>query len=297
MADQILPDVAPILDADGSPVAGGYVIFYVSGTTTLATVYADSAGTIPLENPLPLNAAGRAAQVFITASDEVAAVIRSATGATIRTIDPCPRAVITGSAASAVSFSPVSGNPATDVQTAIAANTAAIVGFGTQGTTGQDLFEAATPAAARTVLGLGGLATLNILDEDNFASDSATRPPSQQSVKAYIPTGTKAALNATGSAPIYAARAYASFTIAGGAVTGFSGGNVASVTWTSTGDVTVAFTTAMPNADYTVAPMTDTKQTVQILNRTTGGFAMKFRTTTGGEAEEDPTASGFVVFG
>lgn len=181
MADQILPDVPPILDADGDPVAGGFIIFYVSGTTTLAPIYADAAGTTPLQNPLPLNAAGRAAQVFISTNDEVAAVIRSASGATIRTIDPCPRAVITGSAASAVSFSPVAGNPATNVQTAIAANTAAIVGFGTQGTTGKSLFQAGTASAARAVLGVE-----TVIDEDSFASDSATRPPSQQSTKAYI---------------------------------------------------------------------------------------------------------------
>lgn len=43
-----------------------------------------------------------------------------------------------------------------------------------------------TASGARTNLGLGGLATLDILDEDDMATDSATRPPSQQSVKAYV---------------------------------------------------------------------------------------------------------------
>lgn len=41
-------------------------------------------------------------------------------------------------------------------------------------------------STARTNLGLGGLATLDILDEDGMDTDSATRPPSQQSVKAYV---------------------------------------------------------------------------------------------------------------
>lgn len=45
---------------------------------------------------------------------------------------------------------------------------------------------ATTAADARTNLGLGGLATLDILDQDDMASNSATRPPSQQSVKAYV---------------------------------------------------------------------------------------------------------------
>ena len=43
-----------------------------------------------------------------------------------------------------------------------------------------------TAAGYRSTLGLGGLATLNILDEDDFVSDSAARPPSQQSTKAYL---------------------------------------------------------------------------------------------------------------
>lgn len=51
---------------------------------------------------------------------------------------------------------------------------------------GRALLDDANAAAQRTTLGLGGLATLDILDEDDMASDSATRPPSQQSTKAYV---------------------------------------------------------------------------------------------------------------
>ena len=52
-------------------------------------------------------------------------------------------------------------------------------------TVGKALLQAASAAAQRTALGLGGLATQNILDEDDMASDSATRPSSQQASKAY----------------------------------------------------------------------------------------------------------------
>lgn len=51
---------------------------------------------------------------------------------------------------------------------------------------GRSLVGAANTAAARTALELGGLATVNILDEDSFATNSATRPPSQKSAKTYI---------------------------------------------------------------------------------------------------------------
>lgn len=53
-------------------------------------------------------------------------------------------------------------------------------------------------AEQRTHLGLGGLATLDILDEDDFASDSATRPPSQQSTKAYVASEIASAITAGG---------------------------------------------------------------------------------------------------
>lgn len=50
---------------------------------------------------------------------------------------------------------------------------------------GKTILTAATAALQRTALGLGGLATLNILDEDDFVSDDPTRPPSQKSAGAY----------------------------------------------------------------------------------------------------------------
>lgn len=51
---------------------------------------------------------------------------------------------------------------------------------------GRALVGAANAAAQRTALELGGLATQSILDEDSFATNSATRPPSQKSAKTYI---------------------------------------------------------------------------------------------------------------
>lgn len=44
----------------------------------------------------------------------------------------------------------------------------------------------ATASTARTNLGLKSAATKEFIDEDSFASDSATKVPSQQSVKAYV---------------------------------------------------------------------------------------------------------------
>lgn len=64
-------------------------------------------------------------------------------------------------------------------------------------------------------------------------------------VKAQIP----ASLNASGSAPIYACRAWVNFN-GTGTVAIRASGNVSSITDNSTGNYTVNFTTAMPDADY-----------------------------------------------
>lgn len=48
------------------------------------------------------------------------------------------------------------------------------------------ILDDANAAATRTTLQLGTAATVDVIDEDNMVTDSATRPPSQQSVKAYV---------------------------------------------------------------------------------------------------------------
>lgn len=57
------------------------------------------------------------------------------------------------------------------------------------------------------------------------------------------------ALNASGSAPIYACRAWVNFN-GTGTVAIRASGNVSSITDNGTGDYTINFTTAMPDANY-----------------------------------------------
>jgi len=59
----------------------------------------------------------------------------------------------------------------------------------------------------------------------------------------------KTATNASGSAPVYACRAWVNFN-GTGTVAIRASGNVSSVTDNGTGDYTVNFTTAMPDANY-----------------------------------------------
>ena len=64
-----------------------------------------------------------------------------------------------------------------------------------------------------------------------------------------IEAQTKTALNATGSAPLYGCRAWVNFN-GTGTVAIRASGNVSSITDNGTGDYTVNFTTAMPDANY-----------------------------------------------
>ena len=60
------------------------------------------------------------------------------------------------------------------------------------------------------------------------------------------------ALNASGSAPIYACRAWVNF-VGSGTVSINEGGNVSSVIDNGVGQYTINFTTAMPDANYQVS--------------------------------------------
>lgn len=56
----------------------------------------------------------------------------------------------------------------------------------------QSLFDDSNAAAARSTLGLGNIATTDLIDEDSMSSDSAARAPTQQSVKSYVDTSVAA---------------------------------------------------------------------------------------------------------
>ena len=75
----------------------------------------------------------------------------------------------------------------------------------------------------------------------------------------------KTALNASGSAPIYACRAWVNFN-GTGTVAIRGSGNVTSITDNGTGNYTVNFTTAMPDANYSIAGLAGITNLVRLVN-------------------------------
>ena len=95
----------------------------------------------------------------------------------------------------------------------------------------------------------GGTGTLTVAAPSTNTNRTRTLPDSTGTLATAESTLTQ--FNASGSAPVYACRAWCRFT---GTTTGTNaptaGGNVSTVTRNSTGDYTINFTTAMPDANY-----------------------------------------------
>ena len=105
----------------------------------------------------------------------------------------------------------------------------------------------ATPAASTTVKGLIELATQSEVNS-GLSSELAVTPATLAST---FNAQTKTAMNALGSAPIFACRAWVNFN-GTGTVAIRGSGNVSSITDNGVGDYTVNFTAAMQDINYSV---------------------------------------------
>jgi hypothetical protein len=115
----------------------------------------------------------------------------------------------------------------------------AIADGGTGASTAANAFLALKQDASTTVTGVVQLAT----DVEAAAGTD--------SLKSLTPSSLRGGLNATGSAPVFACRAWVNFD-GTGTVAIRASGNVSSLVDNGTGDYTVNFTTAMPDANYSV---------------------------------------------
>ena len=73
----------------GVPLNGGKAYFYITGTTTLQTVYSDDGLTTPLANPVVADSAGFFPElVYLTPTVDYRLVLKTSAGATIFDADP-----------------------------------------------------------------------------------------------------------------------------------------------------------------------------------------------------------------
>jgi hypothetical protein len=105
-----------------------------------------------------------------------------------------------------------------------------------------------TIAGSGTITGIsaGGLPDDSIIAADIAAGAVTTAKVADANITAAKLDGAQ-----SGSAPIYAARAWVNFN-GTGTVAIRASGNVSSITDNGTGDYTVNFTTAMPDANYSI---------------------------------------------
>lgn len=125
MADQILYNPLRAVDANGDPVSGAEAYFYESGTSTPLTVYTTSALSVAHDTPQLADSNGVFAQAFVSDGTAVKVDVKDPdTAASLPgyPIDPLYLVRAADSTAASISFSPVTGNSATDVHTATSTN-------------------------------------------------------------------------------------------------------------------------------------------------------------------------------
>ncbi len=113
----------------------------------------------------------------------------------------------------------------------------------------KSFLDAADNAAARTALAAAALASPTFTGTPAAPTAAVGTNTTQLATTAFTKAEIPNALNASGSAPIYAARAWVNFN-GTGTVAISASGNVSSITDTGTGNYTVNFTTAMADANH-----------------------------------------------
>ena len=76
------------LDNNGIPLSGGQVYWYLSGTATLVTVYAESTGSVVNTNPVVLNVRGEpVSPIYLPTGSTYKAVLKDSNNSLIRTVE------------------------------------------------------------------------------------------------------------------------------------------------------------------------------------------------------------------
>jgi len=115
-----------------------------------------------------------------------------------------------------------------------------------------NLSDLGSATTARVNLGVAALASPTFTGVPAAPTAAAATNTTQLATTAYTRTAIPNMMNASGSAPMYACRAWVNFN-GTGTVAIRASGNVSSITDNGSGDYTVNFTTAMPDANYAMS--------------------------------------------
>jgi hypothetical protein len=216
-------------DNNGSPLTGGKLYTYAAGTTTPQATYTTVSGATANSNPIVFNSAGRLDnEVWLTSGSTYKFLLKDASGVLIATYDN------------------ISG--INDVNTSSFAPAAGSTSITTLGTVSTGTWNATKIGVAYGGLNLTSIAALSIPVANVANTYTTVTPAAGQSVR----------INAGNTAweaytpPTDSCKAWVNFD-------GFSPGtikaslNVSSITYNSTGDYTVSFTTALQDANYAMA--------------------------------------------
>ena len=151
--------------------------------------------------------------------------------------------------------------------------------------------------------GVSGNPTISVTSGGISATQLASNAVETVKIKDANVTAAKLSGAQSGSAPIYAARAWASFKYDGASVVINGDGNVATITRSSTGLYAVTFTTSMSNADYAVvgssfgsaSASSSNGHTFGVYDKTTTGFKINITDPTNNNYA-DPVECSFTVF-
>ncbi len=249
------------LGLDGKPLAGGKVYTYEAGTTTPKSTYTTMAGDVPNLNPVILDQNGKA-KIFLGDGAYRMRILDS-NDALIDDIDQISRYVTQSEFATFQQTVNDGVSQLTEVREQIDVFVNTSIGNQKGFANGITPLDAnvkvdpiylpalpnnAIPQATETAFGVAKVATQ--ADTDAAADDTRFVTPKK------LLAGVKNHLNATGNAPTYACRAWVNFNATTGIPLVSASGNVTSITDNATGDFTVNFTTAMPDANYAVAGVT-----------------------------------------
>lgn len=317
MAVAIFSPLTQLFDNNGDPLNGGTVTVQDAGTTSSRNIYTDTALSVAATNPVPLDSAGRPTQgVIYTAATAYKLILKNSAGSTIRTEDNLDPGVPVGSGVLAITNGGTGGATASAARAALGAvgssdiedleaDVAALVGASassekTQIAVGTTAQRPASPAVGnirinsttnKFELVRTGTSFENAITEANTAatSDVSSESTSELYVKPsrikYHPGSAKAWGYITG----------------GGTPALVDSWNVASVTDNGAGDWTITLSTAMANANYSVAAIPiDSSGGLLTVNlhptKSTTAFRLLFKTT-GGTLTDPTTGVDFQVFG